>query len=857
MAALVRPRRGNSRVSARGARTLLALALQLAALAALVLALLGHAWLDARSKLRLLVLVDRSDSMPRAAADKAVAEVVQASRAAGAGELQWLEFAGRPAVPSSSLTPVTPSPPSPPSTGPTADLEPSATHVEAALQAALAAHAQTPFDSIVVVSDGHETSGDTARALRAVREARLPLQWIAVGRPPPETRIAQVLAPARARVGQRLQISVQLAGRLHRPLRIQATARSPSGATQATSSPADGDGRVLIEFDASAPGVLLLDLRLEDPASGQILAAMTDAAAIDVAPRAAMLYAQGSAGPLARSLLDGGWALNVLPAARLDAHADGLDSYQAVVLDDVAIADASPRFWRALVAAVKERGLGLMVLGGERSFARGGYRGSALESVLPVLSEPAALDQPASIVFAVDKSGSMGQGSGGVDRFQLAQRAVLETARGLTERDSLGLVVFDVAPRVLIPLGPALAGTRALERDWQASPNGGTRLVPALEAAATELERSAAARRMLVVVTDGFIDDAPLAALRARLDRARIEIIALAVGPDADVSALARLVGADAGLVLRVNQAAELPLIMRTGLEQRRARIERGTVAVQQRQPLPFSPGMLKDWPPVTAHFVTRALPQAVVAVQTQRGDPLIALQSAGRGRVVALTSGLGRWTPSWLPWPAWPQLAGGLADWVSGTPPGGAAALLVSELPAGLQVELDIATDIATDTPATTLANTPANMRQPDPDRVSIVVDTPTTQGQLLTTERVAPGRLRATLPEAGAGLYTFLLSTPLGTQRQLHLRRQRAESETSGTNPALEVWRAAGLIRPWAPDSIAKQRADGRLNRPLDRTLIALALALFLAGVLVDRARLDERAIKQALRRWRKRAG
>ena len=74
-------------MSARGARTLLALALQLAALAALVLALLGHAWLDARSRPRLLVLVDRSDSMPRAGADKALAEIVQASRAAGGGDI--------------------------------------------------------------------------------------------------------------------------------------------------------------------------------------------------------------------------------------------------------------------------------------------------------------------------------------------------------------------------------------------------------------------------------------------------------------------------------------------------------------------------------------------------------------------------------------------------------------------------------------------------------------------------------------------------------------------------------------------------------------------------------------------------
>ena len=99
---------------------------------------------------------------------------------------------------------------------------------------------------------------------------------------------------------------------------------------------------------------------------------------------------------------------------------------------------------------------------------------------------------------------------------------------------------------------------------------------------------------MLVLVTDGFIDDAPLAELRARLDRSRIETIALAVGPDADAAPLERLVGPGRGFVLRVNEAAELPLVMRSALERRRARVERGTIAVKQRQPLPFAPGTLK-----------------------------------------------------------------------------------------------------------------------------------------------------------------------------------------------------------------------------------------------------------------------
>ncbi len=204
-----------------------------------------------------------------------------------------------------------------------------------------------------------KTPGDLERALRAARDARLPVHWIPVGRPLPETRISEVLAPDRAFAGQTIQIAVQLAGRFDRPLRVKATTRGASGETQAANGDVDGSGRATIELDASRNGAVLVDVALEDPVSGQTLGSLPDAAVVDMIPRAAILYAQGSSGALARSLRKGGWTLDVVPASRLDAHADGLDGYHAVVLDDVAITDAGPRFWKALVAAVQNRGLGL------------------------------------------------------------------------------------------------------------------------------------------------------------------------------------------------------------------------------------------------------------------------------------------------------------------------------------------------------------------------------------------------------------------------------------------------------------------------------------------------------------------
>jgi len=122
----------------------------------------------------------------------------------------------------------------------------------------------------------------------------------------------------------------------------------------------------------------------------------------------------------------------------------------------------------------------------------------------------------------------------------------------------------------------------------------------------------------------------------------------------------------------------------------------------------------------------------------------------------------------------------------------------------------------------------------------MSIAVQTPTAQTQPLSMNAVGPGRLQATLPDAGPGLYTFLVSTSFGTRRQLHLRRNRAESETWGTNPAMDAWRTAGLFNDWDPATLLRRRDGERGRLPVDRSLLGLALALFLSGVLVDRAKL-----------------
>jgi hypothetical protein len=227
-------------------------------------------------------------------------------------------------------------------------------------------------------------------------------------------------------------------------------------------------------------------------------------------------------------------------------------------------------------------------------------------------------------------------------------------------------------------------------------------------------------------------------------------------------------------------------------------------------------------WPGIAAYAVTRLRPEASMWLQSGRGDPVVAAWQAGAGRVVAVTSGLGDWTPRWLAWNDWPDLAGGLADWVSGSPGAGRVSLHVSDTPEGLAVEADLQSD----------------GRWAAAPQAALAVVTPGGRSREFALRPVAPGRLGATVPEVEPGAYTLVVSGPAGSQRTLHLREDRAEQDGWGESPDVERWVGEDLVRRWDPSArgLADLETVSATRHP-DRWLVGFALLLFCAGVVVDR--------------------
>jgi uncharacterized protein YegL len=796
-----------------------AVLLEAAALVLLVLVVLGRPWPADESAAAVYVLSDRSASIATDEAQDALADVASHVLDARATvNVRAIDFAGRPDAPrrigrgaeagSETVN---------------SRMDRKATNIEGALGLALSSMRAASQAAIVVISDGNATDGDTMRGLQAAADAGVPVLWRTIAPEAASPRIVEVLAPAEARPGQDIPVSVRLAGEATRPLALTLSSRGGSAEPVLAPLAAGPLGTIVLRLRATTPGTLLLDAELSDTAGGRPVDARDNAAVIDVEPPAEILYVAAGPKPLAHSLRAGGWRIESVEPSGLDGRAGGIGRYSAVVLDDVPASAARPETWAALAESVREAGTGILVLGGEQSFAAGSYRESTLEAVLPVVSRPAALGDSAAVAFVVDKSGSMGASSAGVDRFRLAQRAVIETASTLTGRDSAGLVVFDVEARDLLPLQEANAFRQAVSRPWPAQPRGGTRLGPALDAALKQLESASARRRLLVLVTDGFVNEAADPTLQERLSKARVELIALGVGPDADVAALSRLFPQGSSTILHVGEAADLPAMMRQGLEMRRAPIEHGRIVVREQRPLPFLRSAADSWPTVAAYDVTMPAPNAVVYLESERGDPLIAYGQAGLGHVVAVTSGLGAWTPDWLRWRLWPTLAGGLLEWVSSPDVAPGLVASVTDLPQSLRVDVDAA----------------SGGKWSDGASGRLRVQHPSRRLEAIPLESSAPGRTSAEIDEPETGLYTFTVEMAGAVRRIVHLREPRRELGAPGPNPDIAAWRSAGLVREWSAADLDK--ALGAM-RPVERRparAMLLALSLFMLGILVDRAR------------------
>jgi Ca-activated chloride channel family protein len=148
---------------------------------------------------------------------------------------------------------------------------------------------------------------------------------------------------------------------------------------------------------------------------------------------------------------------------------------------------------------------------------------SGVEALLTPPEEPVEQSvRPKQMIFVIDTSGSMGR----QEKMVQARRAVASCVEKLGADDRFNIIEFDADFTLLSPAPVELAefGEQQVT-SWieGLKASGGTKLLPALTAALTQPE-DAERHRMIVVVSDGIINDetAVLELLREKLGEGRL-----------------------------------------------------------------------------------------------------------------------------------------------------------------------------------------------------------------------------------------------------------------------------------------------------------------------------------------------
>ena len=292
------------------------------------------------------------------------------------------------------------------------------TRIGAALERVRTDLSALPLAGIVLVTDGAD--GDPAalgEAALALRARGAPLFTVGVGREAAERdlELARAEAPRSVLRGSTIAVDavVSHAGFAGATVPVVVERDGRIVARREVKLPAGGESvPVRLDVPASEEGAQRLKVRVV-PRDGESLAQNNEReTVVRVADgREKILYFEGEPRfelKFVRRAVAGDENLRLVALQRTAENkylrlgvADSLDlvsgfpstreelfSYHAVVLGSVEASAFTPAQLRMLADFVSERGGGLLVLGGRRSLAEGGYAGTALADVLPVVLEP-------------------------------------------------------------------------------------------------------------------------------------------------------------------------------------------------------------------------------------------------------------------------------------------------------------------------------------------------------------------------------------------------------------------------------------------------------------------------------------
>ncbi|MBI1313630.1 VWA domain-containing protein [bacterium] len=634
-------------------------------LSLLLLALAAPRWNPGGRGLDVIVVADRSLSLP-AEAQTRIQELLTnlqngltergwtdlGGRASDGNRLGLVSFGAEPRVEYELTDKLA-------TTGFTKDVNPNGSNLSEALLTALDRVDPDRPARILVLSDGESNGADPLFAARRARERGVPIDVRVFERlHAGDVSIESVLLPDVVEPREPFQYAVWI----HSDRQTTGTVRVRRGeqtiATQ-TRELSVGMNRLLFRdlLDEGGSHAYSVELAVDDdpvPENNRSAGLVR----VDAGPRVLILNADGQPGNLGRAFDAARIPFDAVTAKTHPLTQASLDRYRTVVLENVPADDFGRLRMERLAQFVEDLGGGLLMTGGKRSFGTGGYFRSPLEDVLPVSMELREEHRKTrvAIAIALDRSGSMAAPvKGGKTKMDLANLGTAECVRLLSRQDMVSVIAVDSSPHIIQPLinveNPNAINSRVLRIE---STGGGIFVYEALVAAGKELMKANGfSTRHIILFSDAADSEEP-GAYRSLLKKfsdsgITVSVIGLGTPSDPDAKLLEDVAKLGSGNIMFTEDAQELPRLF----TQDTMSIARNTFleADPQTQPGGISGDLLPDarlmgelstgpFPKAGGYNLSYLKPDATAAVvsRDEYEAPWSAFWYRGLGRAAAIS---------------------------------------------------------------------------------------------------------------------------------------------------------------------------------------------------------------------------
>ncbi|MFZ0887582.1 MAG: vWA domain-containing protein, partial [Candidatus Binataceae bacterium] len=316
----------------------------------------------------------------------------------------------------------------------------------------------------------------------------------------------------------------------------------------------------------------------------------------------------------------------------------------------------------------------LAMVGGDSSFGLGGYEGSEVAKLMPVVMKPPQhKERKRALILIIDKSGSMGRNN----KLVYAKAAARTVTKALRDEDLVSVIGFDSQPFVVVPLEPLKESRPYLDQMIdRLKARGTTMLLPALKEAERTLASSGASVKHVVILTDGETGgtaDQYYDLVASMHHDAGATISAIAIGHEANVSLLSSISRYGGGAFYQTDSPSTLPEIFLEDVKQ-----HGGEMTMVEKEFQPISPPrdpVLKDLagrrlPALKGYVSTEIKPGATMDLfvdREGRREPVIASWKAGAGKALAVTTDAGgRWSAPWVTSGIFGQVWDRLFSWMT-----------------------------------------------------------------------------------------------------------------------------------------------------------------------------------------------